>query len=67
MSLYYVQKFLYQLNRDSQLQEQYWADRRAVLAPYELTEEEIAMKFAKIEVLYSAADIILSCRFVEGD
>ncbi len=41
MSLYYVQKFLYQLNRDPELQERYRADRRAVLDPYELTDEEI--------------------------
>ena len=41
MSLYYVQKFLYELNRDEALQSAYAADRRAVLAPYELTEEEI--------------------------
>lgn len=40
MSLYYVQKFLFQLNRDPALQEQYRADRRAVLEPYELTDEE---------------------------
>jgi hypothetical protein len=42
MSLYYVQKFLYQLNRNPGLQQAYRADRRAVLAPYELTDEEIA-------------------------
>jgi len=41
VSLYYVQKFLYELNRDEALQSAYAADRRAVLAPYELTEEEI--------------------------
>jgi len=41
MSLYYVQKFLYELNRDDQMQERYRADRRAVLKPYELTAEEI--------------------------
>ncbi len=40
MSLYYVQKFLYQLNRDPAIQSQYRADRRAALDPYELTEEE---------------------------
>ena len=52
MSLYYVQKFLYELNRDASLQERYFADRaieqgveqgvdrRAVLEPYELTDEE---------------------------
>ena len=41
MSLYYVQKFLYQLNRDEALQARYHADRHAVLGPYELTDEEI--------------------------
>ncbi|MDJ0767363.1 MAG: hypothetical protein QNJ12_01170 [Ilumatobacter sp.] len=41
MSLYYVQKFLYELNRDEAIQEHYRADRHAVLAPYELTEEEV--------------------------
>ncbi len=40
MSLYYVQKFLYQLNRDSALQDRYRDDRHAVLEPFELTEEE---------------------------
>ena len=41
MSLYYVQKFLYELNRDPALQERYAADRRAALAGYELTGEEV--------------------------
>jgi hypothetical protein len=41
VSLYYVQKFLYQLNRDQQLQASYFADRKQVLAPYELTDEEV--------------------------
>ncbi|MDH3755456.1 MAG: aromatic ring-opening dioxygenase subunit LigA [Acidimicrobiia bacterium] len=40
MSLYYVQKFLYELNRDPDLQAAYMADRRDVLRPYEVTEEE---------------------------
>jgi hypothetical protein len=40
VSLYYVQKFLYELNRDPALQDSYMADRVAVLEPYELTEEE---------------------------
>ena len=40
MSLYYVQKFLYELNRSPQLQEAYAADRHAVLEPYTLTDEE---------------------------
>lgn len=42
MSLYYVQKFLYELNRDTSLQAAYDTDRAAVLTPYELTDEEIA-------------------------
>jgi Aromatic-ring-opening dioxygenase LigAB, LigA subunit len=41
VSLYQVQKFLYLLNRDEQLQQQYLEDRRKVLAPFELTDEEI--------------------------
>ena len=41
MSLYYVQKFLFELNRDEGLQERYLADRRGVLEPFELTDEEI--------------------------
>ncbi len=41
MSLYYVQKFLYNLNRDDGVQAQFRADPRAVLAEYDLTEEEI--------------------------
>ncbi|NNC81606.1 MAG: aromatic ring-opening dioxygenase subunit LigA [Acidimicrobiales bacterium] len=40
MSLYYVQKFLYELNRDESLQKRYLADRSGVLTPYELTDEE---------------------------
>jgi len=32
MSLYYVQKFLYELNRDPQLQAAYQAERRDTLA-----------------------------------
>ncbi|MGB5756067.1 MAG: hypothetical protein WBM50_04065 [Acidimicrobiales bacterium] len=42
MSLYYVQKFLYELNRDEQLQARYHQDRLAVLDGYELTSEEAA-------------------------
>jgi hypothetical protein len=40
MSLYYVQKFLFELNRDAARQQTYLADRTAALAGYELTEEE---------------------------
>jgi hypothetical protein len=41
MSLYYLQKLLYQLNRDKALQQQFLADREAVLAAYRLDAEEI--------------------------
>ncbi len=40
MSLYYVQKFLYELNRSEELQRRYLADREAVTEPFELTDEE---------------------------
>jgi Aromatic-ring-opening dioxygenase LigAB, LigA subunit len=40
MSLYQVQKFLYQLNRDEQLQAAHRADSAAALAGYAFTEEE---------------------------
>ena len=42
MSLYYVQKFLFELNRDERLQANYHEDRHGVLESYELTEEERA-------------------------
>lgn len=41
MSLYATQKFLYELNRSETLQAAYRADRRAVLEPYELTDDEV--------------------------
>lgn len=41
MSLYYVQKFLYELNRDARVQEQYAADRQAAIESYDLTDEEV--------------------------
>ncbi len=40
MSLYYVQKFLYELNRDEDLQTRYLAERLSVLDAYDLTAEE---------------------------
>ena len=40
MSLYQMQKVLYELNRDPALQEAFKADRSAVLARYKLTDEE---------------------------
>ena len=40
MSLYYVQKFLYQLNRDPAVQRRFRDDLERLLAEYDLTEEE---------------------------
>jgi hypothetical protein len=40
MSLYQMQKVLYELNRDPSLQAAFKADRDAVLARYKLTDEE---------------------------
>ena len=42
MSLYYVQKLLYQLNRDPHVRGRYDADLEGLLAEYDLTEEEHA-------------------------
>lgn len=53
MSLYYVQKLLYQLNRDPNLQQQYLSDPDSVLAHYKLDDEEIAaLKKPDIGLLY---------------
>ncbi len=53
MSLYYVQKFLYELNRDENLQSAYHQDRLAAVTPYQLTEEEIgALTGPDIGLLY---------------
>ena len=40
MSLYYVQKLLYQLNRDDKVRQRFEQDRDGLLAEYELTDEE---------------------------
>jgi hypothetical protein len=40
MSLYYLQKFLYVLNRDEDAQQQYHSDLDGLLSDYELTDEE---------------------------
>ena len=42
MSLYGTQKFLYHLNRDVQVQSRYRDDQAALLADYDLTDEEHA-------------------------
>ena len=40
MSLYYVQKLLYQLNRDPRARERFEAEPASVLREFELTDEE---------------------------
>lgn len=53
MSLYQVQKLIYQLNRDPRTRERYAAERDAVLADYELTAEETgALTRPDIGLLY---------------
>ena len=42
MSLYQLQKFLYDINRDVRVQQEFRGDRGAVLGRYELTDEERA-------------------------
>ena len=42
MSLYYLQKLLYELNRDPQVRARYDADCDALLDEYRLTDEERA-------------------------
>ena len=53
MSLYQVQKLLYQLNRDDKVKAQFEENIDAVLAEYELTEEEQqALRSGDIGLLY---------------
>ena len=53
MSLYYLQKFLYVLNRDEDAQQSYRDDPDAVLAEYDLTDEErTALAEGDIGLLY---------------
>lgn len=40
MSLYYVQKLLYRLNRDDVTRRRFETDQESLLAEYELTDEE---------------------------
>ncbi|HEV7632645.1 MAG TPA: hypothetical protein VGO41_06605 [Steroidobacteraceae bacterium] len=42
MSLYQVQKLIYQLNRDPETRRRFSADSQELLAGYELTAEELA-------------------------
>jgi Aromatic-ring-opening dioxygenase LigAB, LigA subunit len=53
MSLYQLQKFLYDLNRDANVQRSYRADPAALLARYELTNDErAALEAGDIGLIY---------------
>ena len=53
MSLYYVQKLLYQLNRDARVRARFETDTDGLLAEYDLTPEEIrAIREPDIGYLY---------------
>ena len=53
MSLYYVQKLLYQLNRDPIVRKRFDADRDELLGEYSLTDEErTAIEDGDIGLLY---------------
>ena len=53
MSLYQVQKLIYQLNRDPHARQRYTDERDAVLGEYDLTQEELgALAKPDIGLLY---------------
>ncbi|MGI9285225.1 MAG: hypothetical protein ACR2P1_07530 [Pseudomonadales bacterium] len=53
MSLYHLQKVLYELNRDPDLQRQFFTDKDSVLDEYKLKEEErTALRDEDIGYLY---------------
>jgi hypothetical protein len=53
MSLYYVQKLMYQLNRDPAIRKRYESERAALLDEYELTaEERTAIEEGDVGLLY---------------
>ena len=53
MSLYYVQKLIYELNRDPLTRQRFEDDRESVLAEFDLTDEELsAIRKPDIGLLY---------------
>jgi hypothetical protein len=53
VSLYYVQKLLYQLNRDPAVRKRFDTDRTALLQEYELdVEERTAIESGDVGLLY---------------
>jgi hypothetical protein len=63
MSLYSAQKFLYQLNREPQVQQRFREDRAALLDDYELTGEEreafLGGDIGKLYVLGSNGQLLM--------
>jgi hypothetical protein len=63
MSLYSAQKFLYQLNREPQVQQRFREDRAALLGDYELTDEEreafLTGDIGKLYVLGSNGQLLM--------
>ncbi|TDI35718.1 MAG: aromatic ring-opening dioxygenase subunit LigA [Acidobacteria bacterium] len=53
MSLYYLQKFLYELNRDESVQQECRSDIDGLIARFDLTDEETAaLREGDIGLLY---------------
>ena len=53
VSLYYLQKFLYQLNRDPAVQRRFHDDLEGLLGEYDLTDEERnALRARDVGLLY---------------
>jgi hypothetical protein len=53
MSLYYLQKFLFELNREESAQQQYKSDLESLVAGFDLTDEEAnALRDGDIGLLY---------------
>ena len=53
VSLYYVQKFLYQLNRDPAVQRRFREDLEGLLSEYDLSDEErAAIRARDVGLLY---------------
>jgi hypothetical protein len=53
MSLYMLQKLMYELNRDPRVQQEFTSDREAVLSRYRLTDEEAdAIRRDDVGMLY---------------
>jgi hypothetical protein len=53
MSLYHLQKFLYELNRDETAQEKYRADLDELISEFDLSDEESdALREGNIGLLY---------------